>query len=103
MMAFKNLSSVIVLKRGCSGPSNIEKEIYTDREIGGINESSVVLLDQCSDAVEFFVPAGGADHHVLARFHAGFDVGQDAMRGREIDHAIKVGKSFGRESCSCRV
>ncbi len=36
-----------------------------------------MLLDQGADVVDVFVPAGGADDHVLAGFDAGFDVGED--------------------------
>ncbi len=43
----------------------------------------------------FFVPAGGADDHVLAGFDAGFDVGEDAVGSGEVDDGVDVVEFFG--------
>ena len=81
-MALENLSGVVVAQGGGGGAGDVEEEIHADGEICGVEESGLVLLDQCADAIDFVVPAGGADDHVLAGFHAGFDVGEDAVRSR---------------------
>ena len=66
MVTLENLAGVIVVQGGGGGAGNVEKKIHADGEIGGVEEPGSVLLDQISDAVEFVVPARGADDHVLA-------------------------------------
>ena len=53
-----------------------------------------MLLDEIADLVDFVVPAGSADDHILAGLHAGFDISQDAVRGGEVDDGVDVAKLF---------
>ena len=77
VVAFEDLSGVVVAQGCGGGAGDFKKQIYADGEVRGIEESSFVLLDQGADLVDVLVPAGGADHHVLARFDAGFDMVED--------------------------
>ena len=90
VVALENLAGVIVAQGGGGGAGDVEEEIYADGEIGGVEESCSVVLDQVADVVDFFVPAGGADDHILAGFHAGFDVGEDAVGGSEVDDGVDI-------------
>ncbi len=94
MVAFKNLSGIIVFK-GCSGSTgDLKKKIHANRKVGGIDESSSVLFHQFPDFIDFFVPSGCADDYVLASFYASFDVREHAMRGCEIDDGGDVLELF---------
>jgi hypothetical protein len=53
-----------------------------------------VLLDKGMNVVDCLIPAGCADDHVFAGFHAGFDVSKGAVRGGEVDDGIDVAKVF---------
>jgi hypothetical protein len=62
-----------------------------------------VLFDQRADMVDFFVPARCADHNILSRFDAGFDVRDHTVRCSEVDHTINGAEPFGRERGAVRV
>jgi hypothetical protein len=96
-MALENLAGVIVAKSSGSGAGDLEEEIHANGKIRGIDESGTALLDQGADAIDFCVPAGGANHHILAGFHAGFDVGEDAVGSGEVDDGVDVAKVISRE------
>src|ERR1700679_800148 len=53
---------------------------------------SPALLNLLPHAGELGVPACGADHHILAGSHAGFDVGEHAVRSSEVDDDVDVVK-----------
>ena len=94
VVAFEDLSGVVVAQGGSGGAGDFEEEIHADGKVCGVEESGPVLLDQCADAIHVVVPAGGADDHVLARFHAGFDVGEDRVRSREVDDGVNGFEGF---------
>src|SRR5208283_6192836 len=56
-----------------------------------------MFLDQTADAVKFPVPAGCAYNHVLAGLHTGFDVGDDRVRGGEVNDDVNVAKLLESE------
>ena len=97
VMALEDLSGVVVAKSGRGGAGDIEKEIHANGEIRGIEEASIVLLDELADAVDFFVPAGRADDHILAGFDASLDIRENAVRRGEIDDRVNIMKFVGGE------
>ena len=94
VVALENLAGVVVAHGRGGGAGNIEEEIHSDGEVGGVDESRLVPLDEGADAVEVFVPTGGAHDHILAGSGAGFDVGQDDMRCGEVDDGVDVAQVF---------
>lgn len=103
VVAFEYLTGVIVMQGGGGGAGYVEEQIYSDGKVGGVDESGFVLFDQGADVIDFFVPAGGADDHILAGSDAGFDVGEDAVRGAEIDYGVDVVEIFWSEGGAGRV
>ena len=97
VVTLENLARVIVTQSCGGGAGDVEEEIYAYGEVCGVEESGSVVVDQVADVVEIFVPARGADDHVLAGFHAGFDVGEDAGGGGEIDDGVDVVELFWSE------
>src|SRR5215469_14671702 len=90
VMALEDLTGVLVAEGSCRGAGDVEKQIYADGKIWSVDESGFVLFDQRPNMIDILVPARGADDHVLASFHAGFDVGENAVRRGEVDHAIDL-------------
>src|SRR5579859_4572578 len=72
VMALKNLPRVIVAEGGSGAAGGVKKKIHPNGKVRGIDESRSMLFDELSNAVEFVVPPGRADDHVLAGTHAGF-------------------------------
>src|SRR5271166_6093173 len=97
MMTLEDLSRVIVLEGRSRGAGYVEEQIHAHGEICGVEESGAMLLYQMAHAVEFSVPARGADHHVLAGFHAGFDVRHDAVWRGEVNDGVDAGEFVGCE------
>ncbi len=103
VVAFEDLSAVVALKCCGGGASDVQKEVHADGKIGTVDETGAMVLDQGADAVEFLVPAGRADHHVLAGFDAGFNVGDDAVWCGEIDDRVDAAKGVRSERGSAGV
>src|SRR5580658_10137206 len=102
-MPFEDLSGVFVLQ-GCSCCArNVQKQIYTHGEVWRVNESGAVALDQLPDAVQFSVPSGRPDHHILARRDTGFDISNHAGGRGEIDDHIHFAQLLRGESFAARV
>ncbi len=52
VVAFEDLAGVIVAQGCGGGAGDFEEKIHADGEIGGVDESSFVLLDQGADVVD---------------------------------------------------
>jgi hypothetical protein len=94
VVPFENLAGVIVAQGSGGGTGDVEEEIHAYGKVRGVDESGSVLLDQGANVVDFLIPSRRADDYVLAGFHAGFDVGEDALRGSEVDDGVDVAKIF---------
>src|SRR5450631_263680 len=97
VVALENLSGVVVAQGYGGGAGYVEEEIHADREVCGVDEACIVLLDQSTDAGDVFVPSGGAHDHVLTGFCAGLDVGEDAVGSGEVDDGVDVAEVFWSE------
>ena len=97
VVALENLPGIVVAQGGGRGASDVEEEIHAYGEVGGVDESDSVLLDQIADVVKLLMPARSADDHVFAGFYAGSDVVNDAVRGGEIDDGVDVAEPFQGE------
>src|SRR5271163_21302 len=97
MMTLENLAGIVVAQRGRGRAGDFKEKIYTHGEIGSIQESGSMFIDQMPYAVDFAIPAGGADYHVFTGADAGFDVGDDAMRRGEVDDCVDCTQFFGGE------
>src|SRR4051794_15249039 len=97
MVALEDLAGVIVTQSRGGGTGGIVEKMYADGKIRGVDESGAVLLHHGADVIHIFVPAGGADDHVLTRLYARGDVIHHAVRGGEVQHYIEGLKDVGGE------
>src|SRR5579864_4932184 len=97
VVALEDLSGVVVTQGGGRGPGDIEEQVHTYGKIGRVDESSVVRIHQFANAVPYVVPTGCAHDHVFSRVDAGFDVGDYAVWGGEVDDYVDVAQLFGGE------
>jgi len=103
VMALENLPLVVVIQGRCGGSGGVEKQVHSHGEISRVNESGLMLLNQGADSVEFFVPAGSAHDHVLACADAGFNIGEHAVGGGEIDDGGDVRQAFRGQRGTIRI
>src|ERR1700693_190554 len=88
VVPLEDLSGVFMPQGFSCGAGDVEEKIHSYRKVGRVNQSSTVAFDQLSYPTHFSVPSSRADHHVLAGLDAGFDIGDNAGRGGEIDYYI---------------
>ena len=100
MVTLEDLTAVIVAQGGGGGAGYVEEQIHAYGKVCGVDESCFVLLDQGPNMVDFFVPTGGADDHILAGIHAGFNVGQNGVGSREVDYGVDGLQGFLGQGCA---
>lgn len=99
VVAFEDLSEILMVKRGSGGSGHFEEEVHADGEIGRVKQSGAALFHHVPDAREFVVPTGRANHRVFAGADTGGDILDHCMWRSEIDDNIDIDK---RRRCKCR-
>ena len=88
VMALEDLSGILVLQSGGGGARNVEKQIYSDGKICGVEKPTSALFHHLPDSRQFAIPAGSADDHVLPGADASLNVPKNRGRSGEIDNHI---------------
>src|ERR1700733_7392303 len=103
MMAFKNLTEVLVLKRGRSATRHVEKQVPAYGKIRGENQTSSALLHQLADSRQFAIPSRGADHNALSPTNASFNILQNHGWVGEVDGYVDRGKLVRAQSGAMQI
>src|SRR4051812_1836403 len=103
MMTLDHLTVISQLQRGSNRARGLEEEVYTDRKIGAVDKSHVILLDQPTDAQHLVVPTGGSNNHPGPNLGTCLDIGQNSVRTRKVDNDVNGTKRLRRNSGSVRI
>src|SRR5277367_3858728 len=88
MMAFENLSGILVLQSSSSSTRHFIKQVYANRKLRAVQQSGPTLLDQFTNIWQVAEPSGGADNHAVTAVNASLNMPNHFMRRGEIDDDV---------------
>jgi len=105
MMAFEDLSEILVPQSGRCASRNLKKQIYTQREIGRLEQtdSASRVFHHEPDSRQLAVPAGSSNDNAFLRSDASFNVPEHRGWGGEIDDHVDRSQLLRSERGSSRI
>ena len=97
MVAFEDLSGILVLQNSCSSFCGVKEQVDTDGEVRGIQETDILLFDPFACFSQVVLPACGPNHHDLTRADASLDISQNSLGCCEINYGVYVTQSLRGE------
>jgi len=95
MMPLEDLTK-ISLVQGCGrAAGGLKQYVDSDKKIRGIKKAGTATFNFLSYFVQFFVPAGGADHDICSRANARENVVEHCFRCGEVEDDIDFAQALG--------
>src|SRR6266581_3208507 len=92
MMPLEDLTEISLVQGCCSSAGGLKQYVDPDKEIRRIKKACPATFNFLLYSVQFFVPAGGADHDICSRADARENVVEHCFWRGERSEERRVGK-----------
>src|SRR5205823_15028959 len=95
VMPLEDLTEISVVQ-GCAGAAGgLKQYVDSDKKIRGIKKAGTATFNVLSYFVQFFVPAGGADHDICSRANARENVIEYCFWRGEVEDDVDLAQALG--------